>query len=208
MKRLLLATLGLMLFVSPARATPVGTSYTGLTMIFHDLLETIAGDPREVIAGNDPYGTARANITGACNFSATAEFCPATITAPVAGYTVNTSTLVTKKWSEPETPTLWSDVVNFSGSTTTSVSISFLSDNSTDTSTLLCSGPPGSGCVGPETGAPQVAQTIVWTDANGNTITDTIEFVSDVVPEPGTMLLGGTGLLLFGITLRRRFFSR
>lgn len=28
------------------------------------------------------------------------------------------------------------------------------------------------------------------------------------VPEPGTMLLGGTGLLLFGIALRRRFFRR
>jgi hypothetical protein len=74
----------------------------------------------------------------------------------------------------------------------------FISDNpSAEGVPALC---PASLCTATETGGPQEVGTITWS----NGVIDHIIIESDVAPEPASLILFGSGLVIAGGFLRRR----
>lgn len=96
----------------------------------------------------------------------------------------------------------------------TSLSLNFSSDSDNINVLLVCSQTPGVPCNVTETGMIQLAGTITWSDGT----VDTINICSDVegvrsncpatprAPEPGTLMLFGSGLVSIVGFARRKIF--
>jgi hypothetical protein len=136
-------------------------------------------------------------------FAPIPESCTVTLTAPT-GYSFGSTTL----------PFLYligegtginakiSDSIAFLPGSN-SVTLTFLSD-ADGVVGLPCS-PFGVGrCNITEDGTVQTAGTITWTKSGSADIVDTIKFQSDVVPEPASLMLFGSGLGIAAVFLRRR----
>jgi PEP-CTERM motif len=167
---------------------------------------------------DSPEGTFRVDQSGASRFS-----CPSSasdpsvlqcsLTAPTAA-TFQSSTLPNGNLytiGEPG-PTLGliSDYFQlcFAGSrcTTTDTTLPLFFTSNPEGLNQFCFGP----CTTIEDGTVQTAGTVTWSDGT----VDTIKFQSDVneappaVPEPGTLLLFGSGLISIVGFARRKLFTR
>jgi hypothetical protein len=136
--------------------------------------------------------------------------CVFTLTRPGFTLVVSASTAI-QSFTLGETSTLpgslLSDSLDTSPLSSSQAQFTFLSDFENNLGNC-----PTSGCNALETGSPQLVDTIVW--LNNTTlavVTDTISISSApevaVVPEPSSLILLGSGLLMAGGFLRRRLVT-
>jgi len=182
-------------------------------IIFTDLGDTIS------VTGTGRF----LGLSASCTVGIAAELCSVTISAPTTGtYFGSTSlpnqlnifgsSLSALGITEPGTSTLSDALVigHLVGSTTTTVT--FLSDPPATAGVEAPLGICNQNFLGisipcniPETGVMQLAGTINWTTGVGGSVTpDHVYFLSDVTPEPASLILFGSGLVVAGGFLRRR----
>jgi hypothetical protein len=183
------------------------------TIVIHDLTDTasvtqtgtsttvsaIPCPPSNPCTGEDSYFTIAAP---------TALGGPNAITA-FTDYAGHTYTLT------PPTPFSAGYALTESGDlTAVSDEIDFELDSGTGLATILFSSDSenplalcnGVNCIEPETGLPQTLGVITWAD--GTTATVQVQSdINDVVPEPSSLLLFGTGLIGVAGTLKRKLLS-
>jgi len=181
-------------------------------IVFNDLGDTI------LVTGNGRFST----LSASCRVGTIAEQCSVTITAPTGTHFDSTSlpqqlnlfgsSLSALGITEPGTSTLSDALVigHLVGSATTTVT--FLSDPPATAGVEAPLGICNQNFLGisipcniPETGVMQLAGTINWTTGVGGSVTpDHVYFLSDVTPEPASLILFGSGLVVAGGFLRRR----
>jgi hypothetical protein len=178
---LLLVLAGVVLFSGAISAS----AQTPLTITFNDLTDTLSVSP---------------SGSGSCEVSRIAESCTVNLVAPSAGYTFGSTTLPFLYQIGEGNAKLSDSLVYLPNpliGTPTSVKLTFLSDTEL---VLPCLG----GCNVIEDGTAQTIGTITWTKANSPDIVQTINFQSDVTPEPASLMLFGSGLVIAGAFFRRR----
>jgi len=180
-----------------------GQSAHADTIVFHDLTDTVTVD------GSGRLGPVAPN-TVECN---ALEVCRVTLNAPT-GYVFSSSTLPTGLYRirEPGGVTV-SDRFFITPSTfvTGSTSVQFTFDSDVlEPGVVPCSSVTGI-CNVVENGLLQIIPgTITWSPngiavpSSAPNIVDNVGFTSDVEPEPASLILFGSGLVIAGGFLRRR----
>jgi hypothetical protein len=190
----LLVLAGVVLICGPIPASATGT---GVTITFNDATDVLSATG----------ATCGGSIVLVASI---AESCTVTLTPPPGYslgsptfpplYLIGESTGINAKISDS---IVLLPVYDPNTHALTSIMLTFLSD--VDSVPALPCSPLGVGrCNITEDGTVQTAGTITWTSTGLPNIVDTIKFQSDVTPEPASMILFGSGLVIAGGFLRRR----
>ena len=164
------------------------------TIVFHDLTDTVTVDGSSRLA---PVSPAVVMCVG--------ELCTVRLNAPT-GYTFSSTTLpLLYRIAESAGGTV-SDRLLHPVFVVGSSFVQFTFDSDVfEPGVVPCTTPGGVGtCDVVENGLLQLAGTITWSKTGSPNIIDSVGFESDVVPEPASLILFGSGLAIAGAFLRRR----
>jgi hypothetical protein len=211
------AVLGLLTLF--AVTAPVARADAGGTILFQDLTDQVS------ISSDTSRATFVCGVPGP-------EDCTLTLSAPSGAFFSGTTLPAVYNIGEADFSGLSDTIITSgtSGTNITSITIQFNSDTSENQGGVLgfCIAEPSScpSFQAIENGLVQTAGTVNWfmpegagfciaepqlcaNGIPGTTITDTIQFESDVnestTPEPGTLVLLGTGVLSLAGSMRKKF---
>jgi len=174
-----------------------GQSAKADTIVFHDLTDTVTVD-----------GSTRLAPAAGATVMCTGEVCTVTLNAPTGLVFKSTTLPLLYRIAEGSLTGTVSDRFVHAAFVVGSSSVQFTFASDVDPAVgVPCTTAGGIGtCDAVENGLVQIAGTITWGTPGtvANNIVDNVAYVSDVEPEPASLILFGSGLVIAGGFLRRR----